>query len=158
MHRHVIIGNGIAGASAAETIRFLDPEALITFIAREQQLPYSRPMISQVLAAAADFSQLPLRPPDYYERMRAEALLGHEAVAIDWQGRMVQTDRGRCVPYDRLLIASGADPRLLGVDGADARGVFTMRTADDVRRIIAHLDGTRHTLVPGGGRVGFKAA
>ena len=158
MQRHVIIGNGIAGASAAESIRSLDPEALITFIAREQQLPYSRPMISQVLAAAADFSQLPLRPPDYYERMRAEALLGHEAVAIDWQGRMVQTDRGRYVPYDRLLIASGADPRLLGVDGADARGVFTMRTADDVRRIIAHLDGTRHALVLGGGLVGFKAA
>ncbi len=69
MLRHVIIGNGIAGVSAAEAIRSLDPEAAITFIAREEHLPYSRPMISQVLAATAEFSQLPLRPPDFYEQL-----------------------------------------------------------------------------------------
>ena len=158
MLRHVIIGNGIAGVSAAEAIRSLDPDAAITFIAREEHLPYSRPMISQVLAATADFSQLPLRPPDFYQQLRAEALTGHEAVAIDWEARTVETDRGARVPFDRLLIASGADPRLLRVDGADCPGVFTMRKAEDVRRMIEALDGTRHALVLGGGLVGFKAA
>lgn len=158
MLRHVIIGNGIAGASAAEAIRSLDPDASITIVAREELLPYSRPMISQVLAASAHFSQLPLRAPDFYQELRAEALTGHEAVAIDWDERSVETDRGAKVPFDRLLIASGADPRQLRVDGADCHGVFTMRTAGDVRRIIESLDGTRHALVLGGGLVGFKAA
>lgn len=158
MLRHVIIGSGIAGASAAETIRSLDPNGSITFIAREELLPYSRPMISQVLAASADFSQLPLRPPDFYQELQAEAFAGQEAVAIDWDARTVETDRGLKVPFDRLLIASGADPRRLRVDGADCRGVFSMRTAGDVRRMIESLDGTRHALVLGGGLVGFKAA
>ena len=158
MLRHVIIGNGIAGTSAAEAIRSLDPDAAITFIAREEHLPYSRPMISQVLAGTADFSQLPLRSPDYYQQLEAKALTGHEAVAIDWDARAVQTDRGTAVPFDRLLIASGADPRLLRVDGADCHGIFTMRAADDVRRMIEQLGGARHALILGGGLVGFKAA
>jgi nitrite reductase (NADH) large subunit len=158
MLRHVIIGNGIAGTSAAEAIRSLEPDAAITFIAREEHLPYSRPMISQVLAGAADFSQLPLRSPNYYQQLPAEALTGQEAVAIDWDARAVQTDHGSRVPFDRLLIASGADPRRLRVDGAGSGGIFTMRAADDVRRMIAHLDGVRHALVLGGGLVGFKAA
>jgi len=158
MLRYVIIGNGIAGTSAAEAIRSLDPKGSITFIAREELLPYSRPMISQVLAGLADFSQLPLRPPDFYQQLQAAALTGHEAVAIDWNGRMVKTDHDAEVPFDRLLVASGADPRLLGVNGADSRGVFTMRTAGDVHRMIQNLDGTRHALVLGGGLVGFKAA
>lgn len=158
MLRHVIIGNGIAGASAAETIRSLDPDASITIIAREELPPYSRPMISQVLAASADFSQLPLRGPDFYQELRVEPLTGQEAVAIDWDGHRVETDRGVKVAYDRLLIASGADPRPLKVEGADCHGVFTMRTAGDVRRMIESLDGTRHALVLGGGLVGFKAA
>ena len=158
MLRHVIIGNGIAGTSAAEAIRSLDADASITIIAREELRPYSRPMISQVLAGTADFSQLPLRPPDYYQQLRAEALTGQEAVAIDWGGRTVHTDRGTKVPFDRLLIASGADPRHIRVDGADCRGIFNLRKAEDVRLMLGALEGTRHALVLGGGLVGFKAA
>jgi nitrite reductase (NADH) large subunit len=158
MLRHVIIGNGIAGTSAAEAIRTLDADASITIIAREDLLPYSRPMISQVLAGSAQFSQLPLRPSDYYQQLQAEALTDQEAIAIDWGERSVQTDRGARVPFDRLLIASGADPRHLRVDGADCLGVFTMRKAADVRQMLEALDGSRHALVLGGGLVGFKAA
>lgn len=158
MLRHVIIGNGIAGVNAAETIRSLDQDASITFIAREEHLPYSRPMISQVLAGFVEFSQLPLRRPDFYERLRAEVLTGQEAVAIDWAARRVQTDRGVAVPFDRLLVASGADPRHLTAEGSRCEGVFTMRTATDVRRMIAAAGQTRHALVLGGGLVGFKAA
>lgn len=158
MLRHVIIGNGIAGTSAAEAIRTLDEDASIVIIAREELPPYSRPMISQVLAGAADFSQLPLRPTDYYEQLCAEALSGHEAVSVHWGQRTVETDHGTRVPFDRLLIASGADPRRLRVEGADCEGVFTLRKAEDVRRILAAMDNARHALVLGGGLVGFKAA
>jgi NAD(P)H-nitrite reductase large subunit len=158
MLRHVIIGNGIAGTCAAEAIRSLDADAAITVIAREELLPYSRPMISQVLAGAAEFCQLPLRPPDHYEQLRAELLAGQEAVTIDWGGRSVHTNLGATIPFDRLLIASGADPRPLPVDGANGIGVFSLRKAEDVRRILGAIDSTQHALVLGGGLVGFKAA
>jgi NAD(P)H-nitrite reductase large subunit len=158
MQRHVIIGNGIAGVSAAEAIRSLDENASITFIAREEHLPYSRPMISHVLAATANFSQLPLRSADYYRELQAEVLIGQEAVGIDWGARKVQTNRGMEVSFDRLLVASGANPRRLKVEGAGCQGVFTMRDAEDVRQMIDAIQGSKHALVLGGGLVGFKAA
>lgn len=158
MVRHVIIGNGIAGVSAAEAIRALDGNARITFVAREPHLPYSRPMISHVLAGSAEFSQLPIRSGDFYERLQAHVLAGQEVVSIDLDNREVSTGSGERVPYDRLLIASGADPRHLKVEGARLQGVFYMRSANDVRDMLGALPGTSHALVLGGGLVGFKAA
>lgn len=158
MRKYVIIGNGIAGTSAAEAIRSLDPEGSLTFIAREPHLPYSRPMISQVLAGTADFSQLPIRPAHFYEKLRAGVLSGQEAQGVDLDQRVVRTMTGLEVPYDRLLIASGADARRLRVEGADLQGIFTMRTVDDVRSMQAAVDGGGKALVLGGGLVGFKAA
>ncbi len=158
MPKHLIIGNGIAGVSAAEAIRALDPEGGITFIAREELLPYSRPMISNVLAGSADFSQLPIRGPDFYQDLGAEVVTGQEAVTLDLEDRTVTTSSGAQKDFDTLLIASGADPRKLKAKGAGAKGVFYLRSADDVRGILRALPGTTHALVLGGGLVGFKAA
>lgn len=158
MTKHLIIGNGIAGISAAEAIRALDPEASITFIAREEVLPYSRPMISSVLAGSADFSQLPIRNSGFYQDLGAEVVTGQEAVRLDLDKRTVTTSDGAQKGFETLLIASGADPRNLKVPGAGAKGVFYMRSAGDVHGILRALPGTTHALVLGGGLVGFKAA
>lgn len=158
MPNHVIIGNGIAGVSAAEAIRALDPDAGITFIAREDMPPYCRPMISSVLAGAADFSRLPIRDAQYYQRLGANILSGRQAVGLDLDKRQVLLDGGGAEPFDRLLIASGADPRRLRAEGAETAGVFYMRSAGDVRAMLEALPGCRHALVLGGGLVGFKAA
>ncbi len=94
MQQYVIIGNGIAGISAAEAIRSLDSEGNISIIAGEEFPPYSRPMISMVLEGSISHERLPIRPQNFYEALRIEALIGHRALAIDVDQKQVATDRG----------------------------------------------------------------
>jgi NAD(P)H-nitrite reductase large subunit len=155
--RYVIIGNGVAGVHAAETIRRLDPAGGITMISDEACLPYSRPMISMVLEGAVALDRLPIRPAGFYERLRIEPVLGARVSAIDVAGRAVAVNGRRC-PYDRLLIASGADPRGIKAEGAGLKNICFMRTQAQVRAMLAALPTARRALVLGGGLVGFKAA
>jgi len=158
MPRYVIIGNGIAGVSAAETIRSLDPDSPLLMIAAEEFPPYSRPMISLLLEGAVTPERMIIRPPDFYQRLGIEALVGHQVVELDPQAARLRTHRGESVAYDRLLIASGADPRPVEVPGGDMAGIFCMRTEAQVRGMLEMLPGVEQALVLGGGLVGFKAA
>jgi nitrite reductase (NADH) large subunit len=158
MTRHVIIGNGIAGVHAAESIRELDPDAAITMIARETFPPYSRPMISLVLQGAVDSTRLPIRDERFYRELRVEPVLGEEVTGISVDNRQVTTNKGSTVPYDKLLIASGADPRPIKAEGLDLGNIFFMRTESHVRGMVEALQGVKEALVLGGGLVGFKAA
>ncbi|MCB2185225.1 MAG: FAD-dependent oxidoreductase [Deltaproteobacteria bacterium] len=156
--RHVIIGNGVAAISAAETIQALDPAAAVTLLSREDGPPYCRPMISLALQGTASFDDLPIRPPTYYQDRGFTFLGGSTAVELDLDRQRVRTSRGEDLPYDRLLLASGADPRPLKAPGADLPGVFAMRDAADVRGMLEALPAAKQALVLGGGLVGFKAA
>lgn len=156
--RHVVIGNGIAGISAVEAIRSLDPEARITLIAGESFPPYSRPMISMVLEGAVKADRLPLRPGSYYESLDIEAVIGEWVTRIDSENKLVETDSGKRFSYDRLLIATGGNPRHLKVPGADFPNVFFMRTQAHVQGMLEVInEGAREALVLGGGLVGLKA-
>ncbi len=157
MH-YVIVGNGIAGISAAEAVRQLDPSSPITMIGDETVLPYSRPMISMVLDGSIPSEKLPIRPPDIYEDLNVETLFGERISVIDAVRREVVIGGHKRVPFERLLIASGADARLVDAEGADLGNIFTMRTEAHVRHIIETLSGVQNPLVLGGGLVGFKAA
>jgi nitrite reductase (NADH) large subunit len=158
MTRHVIIGNGIAGVNAAESIRSLDGDSSITMIAREKFPPYSRPMISLMLEGAIGPEKLPVRSERFYEEMGIEPILGEAVTAIDLENRLVVTDKGSRVGFDRLLIATGADPRPIKAEGSDLGNISYMRTEEHVRRMLAVLPTVNHALVLGGGLVGFKAA
>jgi NAD(P)H-nitrite reductase large subunit len=156
--RHVVIGNGISGTSAIEAIRYIDPEARITLIAGEPFLPYSRPMISMVLEGAVRADRLPLRPEKFYESLQIETAIGEWVRKVDTENHLVETDKGNRFPYDRLLIASGADPRPLKVPGTDLPNVFFMRTQAHVQAMLEAIsEGARDALVLGGGLVGLKA-
>ncbi len=156
--RYVIIGNGIAGISAAESIRGLDRESSITIIAGETFSPYCRPMISMVLEGSIPMGALPIRPSDYYEAWGIEPLLGQWVRRIDVEARTVVTDRDTVIPFDALLIATGADPRRIKTPGSGLGNIFPLRSQEHVRGMVATLDGATHALVLGGGLVGFKAA
>ncbi len=158
MTRHVIIGNGIAGISAVETIRSLDREGRITLIAEEEFPPYSRPLISLALEGVIGHERLPIRTSDFYSRLGVEALIGDRALSIDVDGRRVTTACGRTLEYDRLLIATGADPRPIKAEGTDLPNVSFMRTEAHVGKMLRVLPDIKQALVLGGGLVGFKAA
>ncbi|RJP64322.1 MAG: NAD(P)/FAD-dependent oxidoreductase [Candidatus Abyssobacteria bacterium SURF_17] len=156
--KHLIIGNGVAGITAIEGIRQLDPESSIALIAGETRHPYCRPMISHLLDGSVSPGQLLMRPRDFYDRMRVEVASGEWAKAIDVDNETVLTDKGNAFGFDRLLIASGADPRPIKADGLELANIFSMRTQEHVEAIVSALPEASRALVLGGGLVGFKAA
>jgi len=156
--KYVIVGNGIAGISAAEAVRQLDPSGHMTLIGDETALPYSRPMISMVLDGSTPLEKLPIRSPGIYDDLNIETRLGNRISEIDAGRREVVIEGGKRVPFDRLLIATGADARPVEVPGTDLKNIYTMRTEAHVRHIIQTLPTVRNPLVLGGGLVGFKAA
>jgi nitrite reductase (NADH) large subunit len=157
--RYVIIGTSAAGLAAAETLRRFAPPSSITLISEEPHLPYSRPLLTYLLGGEVRLEQVWLRGPDYFHQWGFKALLGELVVQVDPQARQVRLASGQACEYDRLLIASGARPRLLGVAGEDLPGVHTLRNLADWQRLAASLPqrGAPVTVV-GAGPVGLKAA
>ncbi len=155
--QYVIIGNGVAGITAAEAIRQSDPEGGITLIGDETVSPYCRPMISLVLEGAIEPERLPIRGPRFYDDLNIQAVLGNRVTGVDVEKRTVAAG-GSAYGFDRLLIATGADPRPIKAEGSTLANISCMRNQDHVRTMLKGLKGARRALVLGGGLVGFKAA
>lgn len=156
--KYVILGNGVAGITAAETIRQNDPDGEITLVGDESFDPYCRPMISLVLEGTIGPEKLPIRRPDFYESTGIVPVLGNRVTAIDTDNRIVFCGASQSYPFDRLLIATGADPRPIKADGLDLENISYLRTEAHVRKMLALLPSAEKALVLGGGLVGFKAA
>ncbi len=162
--KYIIIGNGIAGIQAAETIRRMDSESSITIIGDETYSPYCRPMISLVLEGIIPPEKLAIRSEDFYEKLRIEPVLGRRVTDIDVAQKKViidETTKGgskATFPFDKLLIASGADARPIKAQGRNLKNIFYMRGQKDVLTMMEALVTAKTALVLGGGLVGFKAA
>lgn len=156
--RQVIIGSSAAGLKAAETLRRCAPGDAITLISAEAQRPYSRPLLTYLLSGEIGEDRLWLRNEDFFPQWGISARLGDRVVRVDPQAHEVQLASGELLPFDRLLIASGARPRRLDIPGADLPGVFTLRTLTDWRRLDRGLPADGPVAVVGAGAVGLKAA
>jgi NAD(P)H-nitrite reductase large subunit len=152
MH-HLILGSGVAGLQAARAILGIQPQAKVSMLGREPDPPYSRPMIAQLLEGSVQPWQLDLGLPPEVELIPQD-----EALAVDVSRRIVQTRQGRSLGYDRLLLASGADPRPISASGLELENVFYMRDRSQVQAMLQALPGCSRALVLGGGLVGLKAA
>ena len=155
---YVIIGNGIAGVCAAESIRQFDPVGSMTIIGDETELPYYRPMISLVLEGTILPEKLPVRDQNFYDELNIQPLLGERVTSIDVENKSLTVGNGKSIHYDRLLIATGADPRPAKAEGLKLKNIFYMRTEAHVHQIVKALPSVNRVLVLGGGLVGFKAA
>jgi NAD(P)H-nitrite reductase large subunit len=154
--RFVIVGASAAGISAAETLRCHDECADIVIIS-DEELIYSRPMLSYYLAGTRDEEGLLYRSRDFFKDNRIEAIIAR-AVKLDPEKNQVQLEDGRKVDYDRLLLATGASPRFPKVEGMDKEGVFGLRKITDVEGMLARLPHATRAVVLGAGLVGLKAA
>lgn len=155
MPGYVIIGDGPAGISAAQGIRWGDAEATITVLSADPSPYYYRAALTNYLLGQLRDDELWGVPPDFYARHRIGRYYG-QVVGIDGARNVVALDSGREIPYDALLIASGASPTTLPVPGAALPGVMTFRTLQDARRIVDLLPDLRQAVIVGGGTLGLE--
>lgn len=157
--RVVIVGGGPAGLAAAHELREEGYAGSLVIVAEEAVAPYDRPNLSKdYLAGSAPEDWLPLRPPAYFEDRRIELRLGTRARAIDLARRLVSLDHGEPLRFDALLLATGAEPIRLSVDGAERPHVHYLRSLADSRALIAAVAGAPRVVVIGASFIGLEVA
>ena len=154
----VIVGAGIAGVSAAESIREASPHATITLIASESILPYYRLNLTRYLAGEITAAAMPIHPQSWYSDNRINLVAGAKTEALDLAGRKVSVDGHGSLPFDRLVLAMGAHPFTPPILGSDCEGVVTLRTVDDAERILSAALRGDPVCVIGGGVLGLETA
>jgi NADPH-dependent 2,4-dienoyl-CoA reductase/sulfur reductase-like enzyme/nitrite reductase/ring-hydroxylating ferredoxin subunit len=155
----VIVGGGAAGFAAAEMLRRRDYRGSIVMLSDDRAPPVDRPNLSKdYLAGSAPEDWLPLRPDEFYAENNIELRLNTEVAGIDVKQRQVRLVGGASLNYDRLLLATGAEPVRLAIPGADLPHVHTLRSLADCRAIIEGAKGARRALVIGASFIGLEAA
>ena len=156
--RVVILGSGIAGLAAAEGLRGVAPDARIVLISKEPTLPYYRLNLTRYLAGEITRGDLPVHSEDWYHEQRIELRQGIEATQLDLDARTVELRDGERLPFDRLVLATGAHPFVPPIPGADRDGVVSLRTIEDADLILGAVGSGRRCLCIGGGLLGLETA
>jgi 3-phenylpropionate/trans-cinnamate dioxygenase ferredoxin reductase subunit len=156
---YVVVGGGLAGAKAVEAIRAADPDGAITLVGAETRRPYERPELSKgVISGKKSPEDLFVHDEGWYAEHSVDLVLGQRATGLDRERQVVTLADGRELPYDRLLLATGATPRKLNVPGADLPGVHYLRTAEDANALVAAIGAGSSVVVVGGGWIGLEIA
>lgn len=134
---YVIVGGGVAGTTAAEELRKLEAGSEIVLISREQHPLYSRVLLPHYIKGKIERERVFLKKESWYQENKIEWLRGLEVVKCDPKNKFVELSDGRELPYDKLLIASGNEPRVLE---AEQRGVNYLRSLDDADHLIQLLN------------------
>lgn len=153
-----IIGNGVAGNTAALALSRLVPGARINVYAAEAHPYYPRPLLTEFLAGELDLEHLYFKPLSWYAGRNIALHLGMPVAAIIPQEHRITLADGTKAGYDRLLLAAGAQAWVPPIRGADKPGVFTLRTVDDALAIRSYARQARRAIVIGGGLLGLEAA
>jgi len=157
--RFVIIGGGAAGFAAAEMLRRRGFAGNITMLSNDAAAPVDRPNLSKdYLAGSAPEDWVPLRGDDWYAENKIDLKLKTDVTAIDTGARTVQLAGGGTVQFDKLLLATGAEPVKLPIPGADLPHVHTLRSLADSRAIIANAKSAKRAVVIGASFIGLEAA
>ncbi len=155
----VIAGASLAGAKAAETLRDEGFDGRVVLVGTEQERPYERPPLSkEYLRGEAGRDKVYVHGEGYYAEHDIDVRLGRTVTRIDTPAKHVTLDDGEQVPYDRLLIATGSEPRRLSIPGADLDGVHYLRTVGDSDAIRERLDRGGSVVVVGAGWIGSEVA
>jgi 3-phenylpropionate/trans-cinnamate dioxygenase ferredoxin reductase subunit len=155
----VIVGGGHAGANVAIGLRQRKYAGSIAIVGEEAELPYERPPLSkEYLAGDKPFERMLIRPAAFWAERAVEMLIGRLVVAIDPDARTLTTAEGETIGYGELVWAAGGHARSLGCVGGDLAGVHSVRSRDDVDRMVRELPTITRVAVIGGGYIGLEAA
>ena len=155
---HVIIGDGIAGASAAETIREADPDASVTVLTDEGEALYNRILIKEFAKGKLPEAPISIHEPEWYDERDIDLQLNTHVTDIDPDAHEIQTHEGDTYEYDKLLVATGGTPAQLPVENSDADGIHHFWTFQDARGIREHADEADQGIIVGAGLLGIDLA
>jgi len=160
VERVVIIGNGIAGVTAADHIRRRHPKCEIHLIGRERHHLYNRMGITRLIYGRSAMQGLYLLPDQWYEDFNITCWLNTHVTKVDAQARQVVLGTGDTLPYDRLILTTGSQSYLPKIEGYPMTGGFVLREAEDAMAIRAFVQAQvcRSAVVAGGGLLGLEAA
>jgi len=157
--RYVILGNGIAGQTAAEELRKLDGEASIVMIAAERHPLYNRVALPRYLRGQVRREKVFMRTVEDYVKHNLEIYFETWATEVDVTGKIVRTNRDQEFPYDALLVATGGRPKPPPWPGCDdISQTIGFQTLDDTDAIIEKADTSERVLVMGGSFIGYELA
>lgn len=153
----VIVGAGIAGVSAAESLRNVSPEAELTLLSKEAHIPYYRLNLTRYLAGEVNEEQLPLHPPEWYVQQRINLELGAELNAIELKNKKLILRDGTGLNYDTLILTAGSHPFVPPIPGVNMENVSVLRTKSDADGILANCMENGRCVCIGGGLLGLEA-
>jgi 3-phenylpropionate/trans-cinnamate dioxygenase ferredoxin reductase subunit len=155
----VIVGAGLAGAKAAQTLRDEGYDGGIQLLGREPVHPYERPPLSKgLLLGSTPRDEIFVNPIDWYAENAVELRTSINVESLDAANRRLTLSDGTVVDYDKLLLTTGSTPRSLPVDGASLAGVLSLRTLEDSDRISSELMAGKNVVIIGAGWIGLEIA
>lgn len=156
---YVIVGGGLAGASAIEGIRAHDRDGRILLISRENISPYNRPPLTKELwFGKTTLDKIPVYGDEFYTEQKVDLILRREITELEASSHTLWDDHDATVTYDKLLLATGGKPRLLDAEGEERQGVHYYRLLEDYLYLAEHVKHLQHVLVLGGGFIGLELA
>ena len=159
MYDYVIVGAGLAGASAVEGIRERDMRGTILLVGAEPQPPYNRPPLSkQLWTGKQTLDTIFVHAPQFYEQQRVTLLLNTEITSLDAGAKAVMDRNGQRYQYGKLLLATSGHPRRLSIPGGDLDGICHFRTYQDYVRLRSAAETAKSAVVIGGGFIGSELA
>mgnify|MGYP000307966637 CR=1 FL=1 len=154
----IIIGNGIAGFSAAQAVREQSPEKSVLLIGEEDRLPYKRTRLSKSIAVGFEREAFQLQPQEWYAARGIDLLIGCRVTSFATDRHTVTLDDGRVLSWSRLVLATGASPLRLDVGRVALPQVLVLRSAAEAERLIAALREAGTACVIGMGVLGVEVA
>lgn len=155
---YVVIGDGIAGSSAAETLREKDPDAEIIVLTDEGEPLYNRILIKEFAKGKLPEAPIAIHDEDWYAEREIDLRLNTHVTTIDTDANIIRTHDGADISYDKCCIATGGTPSQLPVEGSDADGIHHFWTFQDARSIREHAEQAESGVVIGAGLLGIDLA
>ncbi|MFL0269055.1 FAD-dependent oxidoreductase [Candidatus Clostridium radicumherbarum] len=156
--KYVIIGNGISGYYAADSIRKRNSEAAIQLISSEKVLTYYRPQLSDYLTTDISDKRFFVSPKEWYEKNNIDVLLGNKVETIDKENKVLIMDNNEKISYDKLILATGARNFIPPMKGYDMQGIYSIRDLEDAKKVKEEIKVSKNAIVVGGGLLGLEAA
>lgn len=156
---YVIVGAGIAGNAAAETLRKQGFDGAVHLVGAEPHRPYDRPPLSkEFLSGDKEQEKLYFKPEEFYDEQSIELHLDTGAASLDLAGKTVALANGEALHFDKLLLATGSRVRTLRIPGYNLESIHYLRTIEDSRAIAQSMNGASRVVIVGAGFIGSEVA